>query len=305
MPTNLTAIGLDGSSDVAAIVRRLASDGRFERPLEAFTPWDNIPWEAQAEQLLRCRAGESFIGLRSPVRVDREVRGLVAQLELAPGDPVLDLGCGPGLLGNRLGAVGVRVTGIDIAEPVLAYAQRQADAEGLPCRYQRASFLALEFAEEFRAAFLANSIFNQLGDGERDALLDGVRRALRPGGLFACEVYLALPHAEDGAEQSELRRLYSLPYSPWSDRPHHWLERIVSFPAQRQRVTQHLILHEDGTIAEHWSRSRLLDRSVLEQAFERAGLSVRGWLGRDLSSPAEALGEDAWMVARRSDEVGR
>ena len=64
-------VTVDPTLDVLARLPPLESD------LEAFTPWDNIPWEAQAEQLLRCRVGDGFIGLRPPQRVDREVAGLV------------------------------------------------------------------------------------------------------------------------------------------------------------------------------------------------------------------------------------
>ena len=266
--------------------------------LEAFTPWDNIPWEAQAEQLLRCRVGDGFIGLRPPQRVDQEVAGLVERLALRPGASVLDLGCGPGLHGNRLGARGHRVTGIDIAQPVLDYAQAQADAAGLPCRYQRASFLELPFEHEFDAAFLANSTVNQLADAELDALLRGVRRALVPGGRFACEAYVR-PSAA-GGETPEVRRLFSLPWSPWSDRPHHWLERILTFPAEAQRVTHHVILDEDGSIRQHWSRSRLFDRDALAARIEASGLVVREWLDHDLRPPRGPHGEQLWAIAERS-----
>jgi SAM-dependent methyltransferase len=268
------------------------------RELEAFTPWDNIPWEAQAEQLLRCRLGDGFIGLRPPQRVDREVAGLIERLKPAPGATILDLGCGPGLHGNRLGARGYRVTGIDIAQPVVDYAQAQADAAGLPCRYQRGSFLEMSFHEEFTAAFLANSTFNHLDEPALTELLRRIRRALVPGGTFACEVYV-VPAEPAAPATPEIRQLLSLPYSPWSDRPHHWLERILSFPAQHQRVTHHVILGEDGSVRQHWSRLRLHDRHELGARLEACGLTVRGWFDYDLRSPIDPASDQAWVVVER------
>ena len=283
------------TDDTQAVLARLPP---LARELEAFTPWDNIPWEAQAEQLLRCRVGDGFIGLRPPQRVEQEVAGLVEQLAPRPGAAILDLGCGPGLHGNRLGARGYRVTGIDIAQPVLDYAQAQADAAGLPCCYRRASFLELPFDGELDAAFLANSTVNQLVDAELDALLAGVRRALVPGGRFACEVYVTPATAASGDTQ-ELRTLFSLPWSPWSDRPHHWLERILSFPAHAQRVTHHVILEEDGSVRQHWARSRLFARDAFAARLEASGLSVRGWFDADLRSPIGPRSEQVWVVAER------
>lgn len=286
-------VTVDPTLDVLARLPPLESD------LEAFTPWDNIPWEAQAEQLLRCRVGDGFIGLRPPQRVDREVAGLVERLALEPGATVLDLGCGPGLHANRLGARGHRVTGIDIAQPVLDYAQAQAHAAGLPCRYQRGSFLELPFEREFAAAFLANSTLNQLVDAELDTLLQRVRRALVPGGRFACEAFVR-PVVLEGAP--EVRRLFSLPWSPWSDRPHRWLERILTFREQFQRVTHHVILDEDGTIRQHWSRTRLFDREALAARIAASGLVIREWVGHDLGSPVDPRNEQVWVIAERSAE---
>lgn len=59
---------------------------------------------------------------------------------LAPGDRVLDVGCGPGALTAAVARRGARVTGVDLAEGMVAEARRrhpeleflQADAEALP-----------------------------------------------------------------------------------------------------------------------------------------------------------------------------
>jgi SAM-dependent methyltransferase len=281
-------------------IAEFARSPALGRALESFTPWDNIPWQAQAEQLLRCPLGSSFLGLRPASRIDEEVSALIDRLGLRSGAAVLDLGCGPGLHGNRLGARGYRVTGIDIAHPVVEHAQAHADAAGLPCAYHQLSFLDMEFEAEFDAAFLANSVFNQLGDGERIELLDRTSEALVAGGGFACELHVA---SEDGVRAApEIRRLYSLAASPWTDQPHHWLERILSFPDQRQRVTHHLILGADGSFREHWSRSRLHDRRALTGEFETCGFAVRGWFDADLRTPPAPASDRVWVVAERREE---
>ncbi len=293
MPGELLSV-----EDAIARFVRLPAMGRT---LETFTPWDNIPWEAQAHQLLRSPMAGSFLGLRPASRVENEVSALIEQLGLGPGAAILDLGCGPGLHGNRLGAQGYRVTGIDIAQDVIEYAQAQADGAQLPCSYLRLSFLDMEFGAAFDGAFLANSIFNQLGDRERLELLRRTSRALVPKGVFACEIYVA--PGEGVSAKPEIRRLYTLPSSPWSDQPHHWLERLLTFPAERQRVTHHLILGADGSIREHWSRSHLHDRHALTRELEECGLTVRGWFDADLRSPVRAASDCAWVIAERMKEV--
>jgi len=99
---------------------------------------------------------------------------------LAPraGERVLDLGCGDGALSQRLVALGCRVTGVD-ASPAFVDA---ASAAGLDARVMDGQ--ALAFAPEFDAVF-SNAALHWMKDP--DAVIDGVRRALLPGGRFVAE----------------------------------------------------------------------------------------------------------------------
>ncbi len=63
--------------------------------------------------------------------VDRSVSWVVDVLDLAPGDRVLDLGCGPGLYACRLARRGIRVHGVDVSRRSVAHARSVAEAEGL------------------------------------------------------------------------------------------------------------------------------------------------------------------------------
>lgn len=283
-------------SPIERVEAALARLPRLRQRAEDFTPHDTIPWEAQAEQLLRCRLGAGFIGLRPPAQVEREVAAAIDRLGLRPGHAILDLGCGPGLHGNRLGARGLRVTGIDIAAAVVAHAQAEADARGLPCRYLRGSFLELTFAHEFDAALLTNSIVNHLAPAELEALLRGVHRALLPGGRFVLEVGV-LPRGFAERPVAERRTLFTLPRSPWSDEPHDWLERHLAFPELGQRVVHHVIVPASGEPREHWSRFELHPRERIDALLQAGGFRVVARLDRDLRSPLSPASEQAWFVA--------
>ncbi|MCA9720456.1 MAG: methyltransferase domain-containing protein [Myxococcales bacterium] len=258
---------------------------------------DTIPWEEQAEQLLRCREGDGYMGLRPPARVDDEVAALLDHFALPAGASILDLGCGPGMYSARMGARGYAVTGVDIARPVIEHARAVATAAGLPCRYLTRSFLEMEFDGEFDAAFLTNSTINHLSEDALDELLRRVRRALRPGGLFACDL-VVLPRDFHEQPPSESRTIFTLPRSPWSDRPHRWLERKLSFPAEGQRVVHHVIVPERGAPREFWSRFVMLERPAFSRRLARAGLDVEAWLDQDLRSPALPERELVWALAR-------
>jgi trans-aconitate methyltransferase len=99
---------------------------------------------------------------------------------LAPqaGERVLDIGCGDGALTQQIVERGATVVGVDASPPMIDAAR----ARGLDARLLNAE--ALPFDHEFDAVF-SNAALHWIRD--HDALLDGVARALRPGGRFVAE----------------------------------------------------------------------------------------------------------------------
>jgi SAM-dependent methyltransferase len=103
---------------------------------------------------------------------------VVELLAPRPGERVLDLGCGDGALTAELVARGCHVVGVDgSAEQVAA-----ARARGLDARVADGQRLAFE--SEFDAVF-SNAALHWMK--RPDAVIDGVARALRPGGRFVGE----------------------------------------------------------------------------------------------------------------------
>jgi trans-aconitate methyltransferase len=106
--------------------------------------------------------------------------GAAAMELLAPGplERILDIGCGEGTLTQQIVARGATVVGIDSSEDMVEAAQ----ARGLDARLIDAE--ALPFENEFDAVF-SNAALHWIRN--HDALLDGIYRALRPGGRFVAE----------------------------------------------------------------------------------------------------------------------
>lgn len=103
---------------------------------------------------------------------------LVDRLAPRPGERILDLGCGDGALTVRLAAAGARVTGVDMSpDQVRAARERGVDARVM-------DGAALDFDAEFDAVF-SNAALHWMRDA--DAVVDGVWRALRPGGRVVAE----------------------------------------------------------------------------------------------------------------------
>jgi SAM-dependent methyltransferase len=126
----------------------------------------------------------------------QEVGFLIDELGLQPGMRVLDVGCGPGRHAHALAERGIVVHGIDISERFVALAR-----DGAPrgATFERADARHLRFDGEFDAAIsLCQGAFG-LADwdlaGERLdpdlEVLEGIARALRPGGMAAVTAFSA------------------------------------------------------------------------------------------------------------------
>ncbi len=101
---------------------------------------------------------------------------------LAPkaGECILDLGCGTGHLTAQIAESGARVLGVD-RSPEMVSAARKAYPN---LNFEIADARHLLFQEEFDAIF-SNAALHWVLEPER--ALDGIRRALRPGGRFVAE----------------------------------------------------------------------------------------------------------------------
>jgi SAM-dependent methyltransferase len=101
-------------------------------------------------------------------------------LTVRPGERILDLGCGDGVLTEKIAALGAEVVGVDSSPDMVQAAKRR----GLDARV--ASGYSLPFNREFDAVF-SNAALHWMKDNP-DAVIAGVNRALKPGGRFVGEM---------------------------------------------------------------------------------------------------------------------
>jgi SAM-dependent methyltransferase len=138
--------------------------------------------------------GSAYLRYSFTKGTEQEVGFLVDALGLEPGMRVLDVGCGPGRHAQALAARGLVVHGVDISQRFVDLAIASAPPGAT---FERADARALAFDAEFDAAIsLCQGAFGLTGgpgapldaDG---AVLDGMARALRPGGRLAVSAFSA------------------------------------------------------------------------------------------------------------------
>lgn len=127
---------------------------------------------------------------------------------------LLELACGTGNHAFELEKLGYQVLATDYSKDVLAVAQRKADERGSTIEFRQADMRQLDIPElQFDAVIcLFDSIGYVQSNQAIDSVLAGVRRHLRPGGLFIFEFWHAAamlrnyePHREREWQTQELK----------------------------------------------------------------------------------------------------
>ena len=137
--------------------------------------------------------GSSYLRYSFTMGTSNEVAFLVDELELKPGMRVLDVGCGPGRHAYALAALGIEVHGVDIAQTFIDIARQDAPALAT---FERLDARSLPFDGEFDAVIsLCQGAFGLAGGAAAagpdpdGAVLDGMARALVPGGRIAVSAF--------------------------------------------------------------------------------------------------------------------
>jgi SAM-dependent methyltransferase len=143
--------------------------------------------------------GSAYLRYSFTMGTTQEVDFLVEHLDLTPGMRVLDVGCGPGRHAHELARRAIEVVGLDVSERFVTLAAAEAPPGAI---FVRGDARSMTFDGEFDAAIsLCQGAFGLGGPGPFPgdpqnlgadaAVLDGIRRALRPGGRVATSAFSA------------------------------------------------------------------------------------------------------------------
>jgi trans-aconitate methyltransferase len=133
-------------------------------PPDADDPWDPAAYDD--DHAFVYEYGERVVDLLDP----------------APGERVLDIGCGTGHLTDRIASAGAEAVGLDASAAMIERAR-----ETYPHRFVHADARAFAVDEPFDAVF-SNAALHWIDESDQDAVLDAISHALRPGGRFVAEL---------------------------------------------------------------------------------------------------------------------
>jgi len=124
----------------------------------------------------------------TPERTEQEVDFIETALAPAPGDAVLDLGCGSGRHAIRMAKRGYRVTGVDFNPRYLELAAAEARRAGVTVEWAARDMRALDFAGRFDHVYSFFTSFGYYAGEDNEGVLERIARALRPGGRLLLDV---------------------------------------------------------------------------------------------------------------------
>ena len=160
-------------------MRRLAHD-------DVSSTIDRAPTPATTGEVLHWAARYDLLVWLLTLGRERRFREKVAGLaRLAPGESVLDVGCGTGTLAieakRRVGPSGT-VYGIDASPEMIARARTKAKKAGADVVFETAVVEALPFQDARFDAILTSLVLHHLPRTARPQCAREMRRVLKPGG---------------------------------------------------------------------------------------------------------------------------
>ncbi len=219
-------------------------------------------------------------------RTGRELDGLLALAVPAERARILDLCCGHGRHAVELAARGFAVTGVDLARGYLDEAREAARGRGVKIRWRRADMRELPYSEEFE---LVVSLYNAWGYFEEEddnfAVLEGIRKALVPGGCLFLDLLCATAVRGDVGQMQLERKGFTL-------------DERVEYDGERKRLLMHHNLTRRGETAYYLHSLRLYEPEELAEMLERAGFAVEGQWG-EFDGRAVGTGERLITLARK------
>lgn len=138
---------------------------------------------------------EHFAGELDSSPWQRAILGAFAEV-VGPGEPVADIGCGPGRVTGFLAEHGLAVHGIDLSPAMVELARRHHPG----IRFDVGSMTALDISDGSLAAVVAWYSLIHIPPAARPGVLAEFHRVMRPGGrlLLGFQAGTEVKHHDEG-----------------------------------------------------------------------------------------------------------
>ncbi len=222
------------------------------------------------------------------------------------GERLLDVACGTGRVGIRLGQEGTGVTGLDLSEGMLEKArQKSAAVPGM--RWVHSDMCAFDLGEMFGLAIIGGHAFQNLNTIEEQlGCLQSIHRHLKPGGRLVMHI----DHQDFawlGSLMGEKCGVFELDKEFVHPRSGHRIRQLQAWryePATQTAVSELMWeeLADDGQVLDSLKtppdRFHCIFRFEMEHLLVRAGYQVEAVYGDFFRSPLQDKSPSMIWAAR-------
>ncbi len=242
-------------------------------------------------------ASDTDVASRKPETIEKSVGWIIERLNLRAGDPVLDLGCGPGLYAFRLAKYGLAVNGIDISKRSITYAQEFAASQKLNIDYRNQNYLTLVEENCYQVALLIYGDYCTFNPDQRRQILRNVHRALKPGGTFVLDVTTAVHRQKYG-----LKNNWAISEGGfWRPDRHLVLEQGFAYPELNIYLDQYIVIDTEGCMMLYRNWFQDFKGTTITADLEAGGFEVESLWGDLMGSPYQEDGEWIGVLAKRKN----
>jgi SAM-dependent methyltransferase len=228
-------------------------------------------------------------------QTEREVNFVANNLGLSPNSRVLDLGCGFGRHTIELSRKGFDMVGLDLSMPLLQRALADAQRRNLVIKFIHGDMRQLNFDAIFDGVICLHTSFGYFNDQANFKVLQGIYRALKPGGRLLIETI-----NRDFIAEGLPMRVW------WSGTECLVLEEIDLHPMHSILQVKRSIVFDDHSRApwEQHMNTRLYSSHEMGALMRRAGFRVLDLSG-DFSHPSCFFGNASKRVILLAERPAR
>ena len=221
--------------------------------------------------------------------------GFYVDRAVEAGGPVLDLGCGTGMLACGIAAKGLNVTGVDPSEAMLRVARTRPGGDNV--RWIQSDGQRLRLSQQFNFIYMTGHAFQQLlTDDVAVALLRVAARYLTPDGTLVFDTRNPAARAWLSWTPGNSRRTVESPqHGPvllFHDAQAEPSTGIVT-------IREHYHVLDTGVRRVGRNRIRFVDQEHLSRLLTSAGLAAVAWYGDWTGEPLSSTSNEIIVAARR------
>lgn len=261
----------------------------FEKGTDKF--WDD---EHISEQMLNLHLNPDIeAASKTKETIDTEANFIIKAIDMKKGKKVLDLGCGPGLYVREFAKTGATVTGVDISERSINYANENIKPGYDNILFIKKNYLDINFRESFDLATLIFYDFCALNTSEQIALLSKIYEALKDNGYFIFDI------VTDKKKTSTISSISICKGGFWSSKPYIEILNTYLYEEPKTEGLQYTVIDEDGDTKIIRIYHRLFTIAEITEMLNKCGFKIekvyKNLRGESMTEDSETFG----IIARK------